>query len=46
MLDLFVQHGLTIVAHQPPFDESTRRLAANQGKPRLLAGDANGGNGS
>jgi len=53
VLDLFVQHQLTIVAHQPAFDQETgqlgikryrafmdqvgRRLAANQGKPRLIA---------
>jgi predicted transcriptional regulator len=53
VLDLFVQHQLTIIAHQPPFDPETgqlgarryqafmdqvgRRLAANQGKARLIA---------
>ena len=53
VLDLFVRHQMTIVAHQPPFDQETgqlglkryrafmdqvgRRLAANQGKPRLTA---------
>lgn len=26
VLDLFVQHQLTIVAHQPPFDEETGQL--------------------
>jgi hypothetical protein len=26
MLALFVQHQLTLVAHQPPFDEDSRRL--------------------
>ena len=26
MLDLFVQHQLTLVAHQPPFDEATGQL--------------------
>src|SRR3546814_4362080 len=26
MLDLFVAHQLTLVAHQPPFDEETGRL--------------------
>ncbi len=52
VIDLFVQHQLTIVAHQPAFDQETgqlgvkryrafidqvgRRLAANQGKPRLI----------
>lgn len=57
VLDLFVQHQLTIVAHQPPFDDETgqlgakryrafmdqvgRRLARNQGKPRLIAGQGN-----
>ncbi len=26
VLDLFVQHQMTIVAHQPPFDPETRQL--------------------
>jgi predicted transcriptional regulator len=59
VLDLFVQHQLTIVAHQPPFDQETgqlglkryrafmdqvgRRLATNQGKPRLTTGATQSG---
>jgi len=59
VLDLFVQHQLTIVAHQPAFDQETgqlgvkryrafmdqvgRRLASNQGKPRLITSQTNSG---
>jgi len=59
VLDLFIRHQLTIVAHQPPFDQETgqlglkryrafmdqvgRRLAANQGKPRLTANSIQSG---
>lgn len=59
VLDLFVQHQLTIVAHQPAFDQETgqlgvkryrafmdqvgRRLAANHGKPRLIASPTGSG---
>jgi predicted DNA-binding protein len=59
VLDLFVQHQLTIVAHQPTFDAETgqlgmkryrafmdqvgRRLAANQGKARLITGQSSTG---
>lgn len=30
VLDLFVQHQLTIVAHQPPFDQETRQLGVKK----------------
>ena len=30
VLDLFVQHQLMIVAHQPPFDEETAQLGAKR----------------
>lgn len=55
VLDLFVQHQMTIVAHQPPFDSATqqlgrafmdqvaRRLAGNQGKTRLIASENDAG---
>jgi hypothetical protein len=30
VLDLLVQHQLTIVAHQPPFDQETRQLGVKK----------------
>lgn len=32
MLGVFIQHQLTLVAHQPVFDEDTRRLGATRFK--------------
>ena len=53
VMDFFIQHQMTILAHQPAFDVETaqlglkryrafmdqvaRRLAANQGKARLMS---------